>query len=104
MLVEMTLQIGGTRDGVAWPPPGACIDVPDHEAADLIAAGYATEASKGAKEWDADTSEPGPDTAEDSGPDTASDGDDQAAEDSGTVTGDDAVRPAKPRKATAKRK
>lgn len=41
MLVRMKRHITGTRDGVEWPAVGGEIDVPDHEAADLIAAGHA---------------------------------------------------------------
>jgi hypothetical protein len=47
MLVKMRTQIGGTRNGVPWPARGGLIDVPPHEAADLIAAGYAQEAESG---------------------------------------------------------
>lgn len=54
MRVEMTTQISGWRDGQEWPRPGEAIDVPDHEAADLILAGYAKEAS------DAPTPDPAP--------------------------------------------
>lgn len=43
MRVQMTTHIGGYRDGEEWPNIGGVIDVPDHEAADLIAAGYAKE-------------------------------------------------------------
>lgn len=41
MRVVMTTNIGGYRDGVPWPAPGDSIDVPDHEAVDLVVAGYA---------------------------------------------------------------
>lgn len=41
MRVRMTIQIGGSRNGEYWPAPGDTIDVPDHEAADLIANKYA---------------------------------------------------------------
>lgn len=44
MRVQMTHGIGGYRDGAPWPPVGGCIDLPDHEARDLIGAGYAVEA------------------------------------------------------------
>lgn len=105
MLVEMTLQIQGARDGLPWPPPGQCLDVGDLEAVDLFAAGYAKEAAADATAWDPDAgavedAEP----AEDSDDGTSDEPDGEPAEDSGTVAGDDAVRPAKPRKATAKRK
>lgn len=41
MLIKMTANITGTRDGVDWPAVGGTLDVPDSEAADLIAAGLA---------------------------------------------------------------
>jgi len=41
MIVTMRRQISGTRDGVDWPAPGETIDVPDDEAAGLIALGHA---------------------------------------------------------------
>ncbi len=41
MLITMKTQISGTRDGADWPAPGGTIDVPDGEAADLIAGGLA---------------------------------------------------------------
>lgn len=41
MLITMRRQISGTRDGVDWPAPGETIDVPDEEAASLIALGHA---------------------------------------------------------------
>jgi hypothetical protein len=43
MLIKLTTQITGTRDGVDWPAVGETIDVPDSEAADMIAAGLAVE-------------------------------------------------------------
>ncbi len=41
MIVTMRRQISGTRDGVDWPAPGGTIDVPEDEAAQLIALGHA---------------------------------------------------------------
>lgn len=41
MRVTMKTRIGGFRNGQEWPAPGGHLDVPDHEARDLIAAGYA---------------------------------------------------------------
>lgn len=41
MRVQMNTQIGGYRNGEPWPLKGGTIDLPDHEAADLIANGYA---------------------------------------------------------------
>lgn len=39
--VTMQHQISGTRNGQDWPPPGETIDLPDDEAAILIATGAA---------------------------------------------------------------
>lgn len=44
MLVRMKSNIGGFRNGIEWPPIGTVIEIVDHEAADLVAAGYAEEA------------------------------------------------------------
>ena len=41
MLVRMLERILGTRNGVAWPPRGGVIDLPDAEALALFAHGYA---------------------------------------------------------------
>jgi len=41
MQVRMIQHIGGFRNGEPWPEAGGLIDVPDHEGADLIGAGYA---------------------------------------------------------------
>jgi hypothetical protein len=41
MLVRMLERILGTRNGVAWPPRGGVIDLPDSEALALFAHGYA---------------------------------------------------------------
>lgn len=46
MLITMTAQITGTRNGVEWPAIGAAFEVPDLEAADLIAAGLAEAAAQ----------------------------------------------------------
>lgn len=43
MRVQMKQRIGGNRNGEAWPDVGETIDLPDHEAADMIAAGYCQE-------------------------------------------------------------
>ncbi|MFN0028407.1 MAG: hypothetical protein ACKV2O_14695 [Acidimicrobiales bacterium] len=37
MLVRMKIKISGTRDGADWPAKGDTIDVPDDEAAALVA-------------------------------------------------------------------
>lgn len=41
MKVRMEIQITGTRNGVRWPAPGGEVDLPDGEAADLCAQGFA---------------------------------------------------------------
>lgn len=41
MLITMLVQLTGTRNGADWPAVGATVDIPDLEAADLIAAGIA---------------------------------------------------------------
>jgi hypothetical protein len=41
----MLVDISGTRDGAEWPRRGGLIDVPDHEAADLIANKFAEAAT-----------------------------------------------------------
>lgn len=46
MLVVMLAGITGTRDGREWPQVGGTIDLPDLEAADLVAAGYAARAEE----------------------------------------------------------
>lgn len=70
----MKVQIGGFRDLEPWPAPGDTIDVPEHEAADLLAAGYAVAASENgepdastAAQQDADTA-PNEDTTGDTKP------------------------------------
>jgi hypothetical protein len=62
MRVEMIQHITGTRDGLEWPLKGGTIDLPDHEAADLIGAGLAKEATDEAIEDEADPTgdEPAP--------------------------------------------
>jgi hypothetical protein len=42
----MQAGISGYRNGEPWPTVGGVIDVPDHEAADLISQHYATEATR----------------------------------------------------------
>ena len=39
--VKMLVGISGTRNGQDWPPRGGEIALPDGEAGDLVAAGYA---------------------------------------------------------------
>lgn len=45
MRVRMKTNIGGTREGEEWPRKGECLDLADHQARDLIAQGYAEEAT-----------------------------------------------------------
>lgn len=47
MRVQMLTHITGTRDGAEWPLAGGEIDLPDNEAADLIASGRAKEVDGG---------------------------------------------------------
>ena len=42
----MLTTFSGTRDGIAWPERGGIIDLPDLEAAELIAQGHALAASQ----------------------------------------------------------
>jgi hypothetical protein len=37
----MKAQIAGTRDGVAWPPAGKTVELPDEEGARMCARGFA---------------------------------------------------------------
>lgn len=39
--VTLKVQISGTRNGEDWPAPGTTINLPDDEAASLIAGGVA---------------------------------------------------------------
>lgn len=41
VIVTMLVTISGTRDGADWPRRGQVLNLPDGEAADLIAAGLA---------------------------------------------------------------
>lgn len=43
MKVKMNTQLSGTRNGADWPAVGEVADLPDAEAADMIAAGLASE-------------------------------------------------------------
>jgi len=81
MRVQMRIQIGGYRDGEAWPPPGGVVKLTDQEAADLIASGYATQAPDPQEGTDEETTEDGNDPAAEQGdPDAGQDGDEPAAE------------------------
>lgn len=72
MKITMLVAITGTRDGQEWPDVGGTLDVPDREAADLIAVGYAKEVDGATgSEHDVDeteTTEPDAVPAEDSDP------------------------------------
>ena len=46
MRVTMKLQISGTRNGEPWPARGETIDLPDDEAAALVAQGAAEPAGE----------------------------------------------------------
>lgn len=41
MRVKLKAQISGTRDGVAWPPVGTVVELPEDEARQMIYAGTA---------------------------------------------------------------
>lgn len=45
----MKVEISGTRDGVTWPPVGAEVTLPDAEAADMCAQGYAEPVAEAVK-------------------------------------------------------
>lgn len=93
MRVEMLTQISGTRDGAEWPVAGGTIEVPDHEAADLITAGYAKEA----------TDAPDPEPAAAAEPDEEGD-EDAAVEEGDPAPEAEPVKPTRrPRKAAARK-
>lgn len=56
MQVKLKVSISGTRDGAEWPPVGFPIDLPDGEAAQMIAAGLAVECAAPVETATADTS------------------------------------------------
>ena len=56
MQVKLKVSISGTRDGAEWPPVGSPIDLPDAEAAQMIAAGLAVECAAPVETATADTS------------------------------------------------
>lgn len=76
--VRMLINITGARDGVPWPEVGGTIDVPDAEAENLVANGYAEP-----EESDA----PKPKATRGRGKKAAADSDDVAAEDGGPDAG-----------------
>jgi hypothetical protein len=95
MRVRMIQHITGTRDGIEWPLAGGEIELPDHEAADLIGAGLAAPLEGATNEA---VPEPGPEAAD--GPDqtSAEDSDGEAADEPGET-----VEPVKPKARTRKR-
>jgi len=48
MRVRMLIAVSGLRSENRWPPIGGEVDIPDAEARDLIAAGYAEQVSPSA--------------------------------------------------------
>ena len=40
--IKLKVNISGTRDGVEWPAAGCSVDLPDVEAAQMVAAGLAS--------------------------------------------------------------
>lgn len=80
MRVRMKTKIGGYRDGAEWPEPGEYIDVPAHEAADLIANGYAQEADSADENDDSAVDGRAPSHADATAPEAA-DGDGNPAAD-----------------------
>lgn len=105
MLVSMLTKIGGYRNGLEWPDRGGTIDVPDHEAADLIANGYAEPATA---EEAPDAPDPADDvptaealddeaSADDDQPEPSADQDEAPAEPSAEVTDDAPKRSRKPK-------
>lgn len=113
MLVKMRKHIGGFRNGLEWPPAGGVIDLPDHEAGDLIANGYAEPASpvvmtiEEVRDAEA-TNDQDSGSADDSDPAGADDGDPQPVDDAGELDADQdppaEVTAAKPRSRARKPK
>lgn len=64
MRVRMKVAISGSRNGEDWPPVGREIDLPDDEAAHLIAQGLAEEPSDEDDETGAPETATPPDGAE----------------------------------------
>ena len=42
MKIKLKVTLSGTRDGVEWPAAGCSVDLPDDEAAQMVAAGLAS--------------------------------------------------------------
>jgi len=65
VLVRMLVKIGGTRDGAEWPNVGGTIDLPEPEAASLVANRYARHAEEVPVAGPADEQDaPDPDAAD----------------------------------------
>lgn len=47
MRVVLRVSMSGTRNGMQWPKRGETVDLPDREAAKLIAAGHAVPVAAG---------------------------------------------------------
>ncbi|RZU12449.1 hypothetical protein EV645_5719 [Kribbella rubisoli] len=45
LVVRMLVTLTGAHNGVYWPPVGGEVELPHHEAAKLVAAGYAEPAN-----------------------------------------------------------
>lgn len=76
MLVRMKKHITGSRNGIEWPEIGDTIELPEHEAADMISNGYVEEASNA--EADPKAAEDGDEDADDTGAADAEAGDGDA--------------------------
>lgn len=69
MRVIMLTKIGGFRNGEEWPDKGGVIDVPEHEARDLIQARYANPEVPDAQDETTVAESDGPEgTGDDDGP------------------------------------
>lgn len=101
MLVRMKTNITGFRNGVEWPAVGGTLEVPDDEAASLIANGYAEEATDGSSPATAD------DAADDASAPSVEDGGEVPAdgpEGAGAIEGAEVVKPkSPPRKRTSRK-
>ena len=46
MKIRLKVHLSGTRNGVAWPAYGETVELPDEEAAQMVATGMADPVSK----------------------------------------------------------
>ena len=96
MHVRMKTKIGGYRNEVPWPEVGDTIEVPDHEANDLIRNGYAEPVSyvadsttpEGTDDAPAHEPEPSEDPADDEGQDPTDSADPDAGDDQDVTKAD----------------